>query len=157
MASLSRRPLVSQPLTQLAANESPLHKVAVTMLCIYLIVIVSRIHEVVAVLSGINLRLSLISLILCLVATAADGGLLRMFPSKISLVFVVLAWWVVLMVPVSIWRGGSVRVIQDYWITSVVSFFVVAAIPRTLAECRKVMSAMAFAFVLLLICYAAYG
>lgn len=157
MASLSQRPPVSQPLTQLAANEGPLHKVAVTMLCIYLIVIVSRIHEVVTALGGVNLRLSLISLILCLVATAADGGLLRMFPSKISLVFVVLAWWVVLMVPVSIWRGGSVRVIQDYWITSVVSFFVVAAVPRTLAECRKVMSAMAFAFFLLLVCYAAYG
>jgi hypothetical protein len=157
MASLSQRPLVSQPLTQLAANEGPLHKVALTLLCIYLIVVVSRIHEILIVAIGINLRLSLIALILCLVATAADGGLLRMFPSKISLVFVVLAWWVVLMVPVSIWRGGSMRVIQDYWITSVVSFFVVASAPRTLAECRKVMSAMAFAFLLLLVCYATYG
>ena len=127
------------------------------LLCCYLVAIISRIPEILTVSIGVNLRLSLIVLIFCLVATTVDGGLARIFPSKISLLFIVLAFWVIATVPTSIWRGGSINVILSYWLTSVASFFAVAAAPRKLADCAKIMSAIAVAYLLLILCYATYG
>jgi O-antigen ligase len=157
MASLAKRPPVFDPSTQLAAREGAVHRVAITLLCIYLIGIISRIPEILTLSIGVNLRLSLIVLILCLLAATVDGGMARMFSSKITVVFVMLALWVVLTVPVSIWRGGSVAIIVNYWITSVATYFIVAGAPGTLRDCRKLMCSIAIACFILLLFYVKFG
>jgi O-antigen ligase len=51
--------------------------------------------------------------------------------------------WLVISTPFSIWKGGSVEVLKDYWIKTYLYFIIVAGLLTTVNQCRKAIYAIA--------------
>jgi O-antigen ligase len=107
----------------------------------YLFLIASRITEMLALATGINLRLVLPTGLATIAANVVNGGIMRSLCSPCGLLLTAFFVWMLVCVPFSIWRGGSVALIRERWLVAYLTFVVLASLP-TLLQCRKLFNAL---------------
>ncbi len=94
--------------------------------------------------TGHGFRLALILTAFALLTILLSGGLLRIFSSRISWALIAFTAWLCFCIPFSVWRGGSYIRFQ-FWLTSLVSFLLLAGCVEGLEQCRKAMYTLATA------------
>jgi O-antigen ligase len=132
---------------------SGFHRLGFVVLVIYLFLIYSRIFEVKFAflhIPGISYRLMLVLVVLSQSFITA----LKTNIGKAVLGFTV---WFVLAVPSSVWKGGSVQLLTDAWIPSFVIFLATAGLIVNFAQCRRAVSAVTWAFFVLMLIAILWG
>jgi O-antigen ligase len=129
-----------------AADRSP-HRVATFILLVYLLLVMSRVVEVLPVLLGINPHLTLILMVVCLLGALLTGGLVKAAKTPVVILFTALTFWFMLATLSSQWRGGSVRTLVFFWASSYACVLLLPSLVSTLDQCRKVCYVLAFSLV----------
>lgn len=93
--------------------------------------------------SGVEFHSARIIMGLAFLATLLFGGNLRAVFSKIGVCLFAFTLWLCACVPFSIWRGGSVRMLRDFWALSLFSYVILASAVQGLEQCRRIMYTLA--------------
>ena len=123
------------------------HRFATGILLLYLFLLMSRGVELLSVLFGANLHITLILMFISLLAAILTRGLLDAAKSPVVLMFTGLTFWFVMTTFTSQWRGGSFRVLTNTWLPSYMCVLLIPSLISTLDQCRKVYYILAFSLV----------
>jgi O-antigen ligase len=126
---------------QAPARASGSCKIAV----ILLLLIYSRISDLLAMkLGSIATILGpiLVFTVLGLAVSALTGGMRRALLSPVGIFFLAFSGLLIVGVPGSVWPGGSVGVLKDYWFKSVADFICVVGLLTTLDDIRLALNAI---------------
>lgn len=113
----------------------------------FVFVVYARFPEIVDIVTGHSLHSARIILVLALLSALLFGGAVRAVFSGVGICLLAFTAWLCICTPFSIWRGGSVRMLRDFWLLSLCSFVIVAASVQGLEQCRKIMGSLAAATV----------
>jgi O-antigen ligase len=127
---------------------NPLRRLALFFGLAYIFVRYSMAHEMLTYLVGINLRLVYLTAPVALLGVLMTGGIRRTMSHKGAWCWVGLTIWMILSVPFSSWRGGSIDVVSGFLKAQVGILFVTGGLFMTWKECRLVMYAIAAASIL---------
>ena len=72
--------------------------------------------------------------------TLLSGGLYRAISTTAGKLLSLFTLWMILIVPFSSWRGGSVTMLQDDWSRSFSCFLLVAGLTTSLSNCRRIIA-----------------
>jgi O-antigen ligase len=108
-----------------------------TILLLQLFIVYSRITDLIGIYLGISSSLVLVFSVLALIAVFASGGIKPALTSTPGLLMTALTFWLIVSTPFSIWKGGSVEVLKDFWIKTYLYFIIVAGLLTTVNQCRK--------------------
>ena len=86
-----------------------------------------------------------------------SGGLRRSFRARPAYYMVGLMFWLLLAVPFSFWRGGSVQILLPAFETEFSMFFLLAGLLLTLREVNRFLSVLALAGALVILASFYYG
>ncbi len=114
-----------------------------TILLLQLFIVYSRITDLIGLYLGISSSLVLIFSLLALIAVFASGGIKPALLSTPGMLITALSIWLIISTPFSIWKGGSVKVLNDYWMKTYLYFIIVAGLLTTVDQCRKVIYTIA--------------
>jgi len=156
-ASATTRPSSKAPAGP-AANPGLLPKpadstlgqaVGFLLLCIYLVS--GYANEFSFRVLGDKAYISTVTLALLPVALLVSGNLFRGLRDTVGWLWLGLIGWMCLTIPFSLWRGGSVGLLQDYATHSWIFFFLITAFAVSLKHCRWLMGVLIAADCLLLV------
>ena len=105
----------------------------------------SFLHETFAALTGVNAYLLYIFGPIALIGVIANSGVQRTLRQTPGIFWLGFAVWMILAVPFSSWRGGSLTHVVTYVRTDFIMLFVTAGIARNWADCKKLIYAIALA------------
>jgi O-antigen ligase len=142
----------------IAARPNPApHPFATGILLIYLFLLVSRSVEMLPGLIGVNLRPTLILMLVSLLAAIFTGGFLEAVRTPIVLMFTAFTGWFLLTILSSQWRGGSVMTLTNVWIPSYACVLLIPSLISSLDQCRKACYVLAFSLVPMLLATVLYA
>ena len=137
------------PLTQTAsangaagavtANHTLVYDLGFSALLLLLFVVFSRMAEALAVMIGVNLRISMTLLLVCTAIAVLQPDAIRRLCTGAGFYLILLTGWFLLCVPTSVHRGGSVSHLTSYWLTSVLPAFCVLVYPNNTASLRRLL------------------
>lgn len=113
----------------------------------FVFVVYARFPEIMDLAGGAPLHSARIIMALSLLAALLFGGSLRPVFSKVGICFIAFTGWLCICTPFSIWRGGSVQMLREFWLLALFSFTLIAATVRGVEQCRKLMYTLAAATV----------
>ncbi len=111
----------------------------------FVFVVYARFPEILDMVTGQALHIARVLMVLAFFGTVLFGGAVKSVFSKIGIGMFAFSAWFCVCIPFSIWRGGSVRTLREFWILSLFSFVIIAASVQGLEQCRKLMYALAAA------------
>lgn len=114
---------------------------------VFVFVVYARFPEIMDMVTGSPVHSVRIIVGLALLATLLFGGDMRAVFSKVGICLIAFTLWMCLCVPFSVWRGGSFRMLRDFWTMALFSFVIIASAVQGLEQCRKVMYTLAAATV----------
>jgi putative inorganic carbon (HCO3(-)) transporter len=114
----------------------------------YLFVIYSRLTELLQTTIGHGLFLAMLTMLGALLFGALKGGMLTVTHSFPGICWLLLTGWYIACVPFAFWPGGSVMMLKDMWIKSLLAFFVVAGTLSTIRQVRRAIFAIAGAILI---------
>jgi O-antigen ligase len=127
-------------------SANSFQKVGFFLLIVYLFVMYSRLFDV--MLSSFEIPFIVTSLVLT--ASLFSGGVQRAIQSPIGKRLLFFTLWMAICVPFSIWRGGSLQVLQS-WAKAALSFVYVAGLLDSHRQCVRAMYTIGLAVVVLAI------
>src|SRR5579871_3365859 len=136
---------VAMPATPAPAIPEAPPRPAFYLTVIFVFVVFARFPEIMDMVTGSALHTARFLMVLALLATLLFGGVIRPVFSKVGLTLLAFTGWLCLCVPFSIWRGGSVGTLREFWIVSLFSFVIIATSVQGLDQCRKMMFSLAAA------------
>jgi O-antigen ligase len=134
-------------------GSSAFQRLGFFILVLYLFLIYSRIFDVKFSslhIPGISYRVILVTVVLSQSFVSA----LKTNIGKAMLGFTV---WFVLAIPSSLWKGGSVDLLVDSWLPCFVIFLATAGLTGNFAQCRRAVSAITWAFFVLMLIAILWG
>lgn len=134
-------PRVTPLRVDFAPGENPMQKIGFFILLAFLFFAYSRILD----LTVPSLHLPQILSMMALASTLAFGGLQRAFSSSIGKLLLAFSVWMLICVPFSSWRGGSVEMLKDQWSKAFLCYLMVAGLTVTVKQARQVMMTLALA------------
>ena len=114
---------------------------------IFVFVVYGRFPEIMDMLTGSAFHWARIIVGMALLATLLFGGDVRAVFTRVGICLIAFSLWMCVCVPFSIWRGGSVRMLLDFWVLSFFSFAIIASSVQGLEQCRRIMYTLAAATV----------
>jgi len=114
---------------------------------IFVFVVYARFPEIMDMVTGSAFHSVRIIVGLALLSTLLFGGSIRAIFSKAGVALIAFTLWMCACVPFSTWRGGSVRMLRDFWLMAILSFVIVASSVQGLEQCRRIMYTFASATV----------
>jgi O-antigen ligase len=114
------------------------------MFLVYIFLLASRAVEMLPGVLGINPRLMVFLLPMCLIAAIVGGGLIESVKTPIVLLLSVLTGWFLIATVSSQWRGGSARLILFNWSISFLTALLVPSLISDLRQCRKMFYTLGF-------------
>lgn len=141
---------VAVRLTELPFN--PVQKLGMVFLLVFLFLAFSRVTDFVLV----GWHLPLLTSCLALGAALISGGLLRSLRHPVGILLTLFGFWMMLCVPFSVWKGGSVMLLRDTWSKTYLLFLVIVGLAWTLNECRRTMYTLGHAVTVVVIMALAY-
>jgi O-antigen ligase len=141
-----RRAAVPGPALQAkpAVIRSP-HGFATGIFLLYIFLLASRAVEMLPGVFGINPRLMVFLLPVCLLAAIIGGGLVESLKTPVVLLLSVLTGWFLIATVSSQWRGGSAQLIVFSWSISFLTALLVPSLISDLRQCRKMFYTLGFA------------
>lgn len=115
--------------------------VGIAFLMAFLVLNFSRIPDL--LLPG--LYLPFLASTLALVALVFSGGIGKPFGTLGGRFLTALTFWLIVAVPFSIWKGGSVDFMRNVWLKSFMVFVLIAGLTRTVQDCRRLMASLGVA------------
>ena len=113
-------------------GPGPLAGTGGLLLVLFLFLSYSRLTDTFLTTGSIVFTISIVALCISI----ATGGVQRAVFCRIGFWLCAFSFWLVLAVPFSFWRGGSVEVLRESWLKSFLAFLIVAGLPRTVNHCR---------------------
>ena len=113
-------------------DVGPLSGLGIVLLLLFLFLSYSRLTDTFITTGSVVFTISLAALCISI----ATGGLQRAVSGRIGLWLCAFTAWLLLAVPFSFWRGGSVEVLRELWLKSFLAFLIVAGLPRSINHCR---------------------
>jgi len=117
------------------------------LVAIYLFMLVGRIPELIGVIAGSGFSIFPATWASALLLTLLSGSVLSAMMSRPGTYLAGLTGWMILILPLSTWRTGSVKFLTDMWLKSFLAFTLVASAAYTLKHCRRFMLVLALATV----------
>ena len=117
----------------------------------------SQIHEL------ITYRFNFNSYLLFVVGVPAILGLFisksagRPFRFPQAYLWMAFSLWIVAIIPFSIWKAGSLQMVEDYWRTNVILFVLIGGLTTTWEEFKLLLRVLAFSCVVNLIIIKVFG
>jgi hypothetical protein len=108
---------------------------------IFLFLAYSRVLD----LFPVGIRLPLILSLICFIFVLANGQFFRAMIRSPGAWFLAYTVWLVLAAAFGVWRGGSVGLLRDQWLKSLLLFFIVQGLVRTVADLKWSLGALAMA------------
>ena len=152
MSPLQRQPLRGSNLANPARPSWPggsaaAPRPAFYLTAVFVFVVYARLPEIMDTVTGSAVHSVRIIMLLALLATLLFGGGIRAVFSKVGICLIAFTLWMCVCVPFSVWRGGSVRMLRDYWAMALCSFVIIASAVQGLEQCRRIMYTLAAATV----------
>lgn len=135
----------SLPSTSAVANTI-FHTLGFWSLLVFLLVAFSRVNEFVRIPYAVKTPM-----LICLAMGFLTTGLFRAITSRPGILMLALTFWMCVSTPFSVWRGGSVRLLTETWLISLLIFFGISSAIHTFEQCRKALYAMAGASLLIVL------
>ncbi len=120
-------------------------------------VIVSRLPEMLTNMLGINPKLALLLSLASSGFAVASGRLGETFRNPAGLAILAYTTWYMLCIPFSLWPGGSVMLMREQWVFSVLAFFVLSCMPVSSAGLNRYAGAIAWAAIVVNLIMLHYG
>src|SRR5687768_5589426 len=114
------------------SSAGPMSSVGLLLLVLFLFLSYSRLTDTFFTTGSIVFTISIVALCISI----ATGGVQRAVFCRIGFWLCAFTVWLLLAVPFSFWRGGSVEVLRELWLKSFLAFLIVAGLPRTVNHCR---------------------
>ena len=117
----------------------------------------SQIHEL------ITYRFNFNSYLLFVVGVPAILGLFisksagRPFRFPQAYLWMAFSLWIVVTIPFSIWKAGSLQMVEDYWRTNVILFLLLGGLTTTWNEFERLLQVLAFSCVVNLVIIKVFG
>ena len=125
--------------TVAAASETPVNWLVAALVLLDIYVICGRAPEVLYILTGIRVPLWPVLLHWMTLAVGMIGGeTRRVVFSKPSLLLLLFTGWILLSLPMSVDRRGSLDVLTRSWLPSFLAFYVVSSNVRSLSLLKKI-------------------
>lgn len=136
----------ARPVARAASITHPVvARPAFYLALLFVFIVYARFPEIMDMVTGSTVHSVRIIMFLSLLAILLFGGDIRAAFSKIGICLIAFTLWMCACVPFSVWRGGSVKMLKDFWLMSICSFVIVACSAQGLEQCRKMMYALAAA------------
>lgn len=124
-----------------AVQPSPIARLGAPLMLVFLFLATGRLAD----FAGHQLRLPLILGTLAVLLALINGALARALKSRPGQLLTAFTLWMVLITPLSYWRGGSVNLLANQWLKSIMVYVMIAGLAQTLRQCRQVMNTLAVA------------
>src|SRR5262249_46632084 len=122
---------------------NPLRRIGVYFALVFVFVRCSVIHEVALFYTGRHLHLVVALGVPCILLTAISGGIRRTLHYRTSYYWLAFMGWLVLAVPLSTWRGGSLTSGFTYFHSQFLFLLIIGGLVMTWKECRRMIYAVA--------------
>jgi len=119
---------------------SPITQLGFVTLLLFLFVSYSRLID----FRFSYLHLPMITSVFALAMAILSGGIKRAFTSRIGLCLCAFTIWVLIAIPFSFWRGGSVHFFRELWSNSFLVFLIIPGLISTIRQCRYAMYTVAW-------------
>lgn len=119
-----------------ASMQSEAPRKITWLLAAYIFIVLGRIPEIIAAHVG-GLHITMILLILLSVA-CLFGDFRRAASSRPGIFMILCTIWILAAIPFSTWKGGSFKVLTDYWAASFLIFFASASLIVTIKDFWRV-------------------
>jgi O-antigen ligase len=130
-------------------RTDPFAQSGIWILAFYLVLVFSRAVENIPILG--TLHIPMISMLFMAVMMVLTGDVPKILSSKISFLWAALTVWVLLSTGASVWPGGSVEVLRDYWIPALLLFAATTSLALTRRACDRLLIALAISMLVILI------
>jgi O-antigen ligase len=117
----------------------------------------SQIHELITYQFHINTYLLFIVGIPAILGLIISKGAAKPFRFLQAYFWLGFSLWIVAAVPFSVWKAGSLQVVEDYWRTNVMLLFLVGGLTTTWKEFERLLQVLAVSCVVNLIIIKTYG
>ena len=131
---------------------SPLQRLAFLSLLLYLFLLHSRVLD----LTLPSLHIPIISLYAAVAAAFLGGEAISAFSNRIGAMILLLTCWMVLCIPFSVWPGGAIKFVKD-WFKTVLVFLVIAALVSTFEQFRRTIEMLAYSILALALMANVFG
>jgi O-antigen ligase len=125
------------------AVSNPVRRIAFRMAVGLVFILFSNIHQLLTYVLHVNLYLMYIFSVPTLLGVALAGGVQRTLRGRPAIYWTIFVVLLIVGVPFSSWRGGSVGLLVPYLKTVFPMLFVIAGLTLTWRECRVMMWAIA--------------
>ena len=144
MTPFQTQPLRGTPYA-IPSQAAPAPRPAFYLTLAFAFVVYARVPEIMDMAMGAALHSARLIMALSLIAMLLFGGHMRALFSKVGICLIAFTLWLCICTPFSVWRGGSARVLKDFWLLALFAFAVNAATVQGLEQCRKLMYTLAAA------------
>jgi O-antigen ligase len=132
--------------------NNPSRIIAFTLAVCMVFIRFSYVHQIQTMLMHFNLRMLYIFGIPALLGMVLAGGIQRSFKGGQPAVYwTAFALWLPVATVFSSWKGGSAGVVMNFWRTDLPMLFMIAGLALTWRECKILMSAVAWAVVIIML------
>jgi hypothetical protein len=132
----------SRPIAVEVTDASPFHKLGFQFLLVFLFLAFSRVFDV----KFSSLHITGISYRVVFAMSILSGAFLVALNNKIGKAMLAFTFCFAISVPFSIWRGGSLPIFRDTWLTfSFVGFLATAGLSVTYEQTKKAINTLAWA------------
>jgi O-Antigen ligase len=127
----------------MAVMNNPMRIVGVFMTLLFLFVTHSRILEILVPVSGLIMAMALVALF----GAVLGGDLTSAIKSRSGVLLIGFTIWMIAAIPFSSWPGGSIALVKNVWLKSVIVYYLIAGVLLTVKDARKALYTIAFATV----------
>ena len=139
-----------------SSNVSPMVSFGALLATLYVFFTYSRTLEFFPIKAG-PLSLTVALNLSVLAMGVLSGGLGQLLRSKIAMPLFLLTGWMLLGIPFSSWKGGSVDSLLHQWLPVFLGFIGVSSLVHSLTSARRMMYALGFASVAILVFSRVFG
>ena len=122
-----------------------MQNMAVYLVLAHLFISYSRLPELMYIFAGTSAHIAMIVAVLALFAVLITGSIRRVFASPVSMLILLFTAWMIVCLPFSTWRGGTVLMLKKSWAISLLTCVLTSAAIVTLEHCRKTVYTVAAA------------
>lgn len=116
----------------------PSKMIPTVVLAAYVLLLVSRLAEFGGAVLGRNLPLMMICAVIALAIVGINGGTWRALSGTTGKLIAVFTVWLLITTLTSTWHGGSVSMLKDDWLRTLMGYVVVAGIITAFSQLRMV-------------------
>lgn len=123
------------------AQSSPITRIGAPLVYAFVFLAIGRPAD----FFDAELHLPLILGTMAVMLALLNGALVRALASRPGQLLIAFTLWMMLITPVSHWRGGSLALLTTHWLKSMMAYIMIAGLAQSLRQCRRVMYTLALA------------